>query len=341
MNFMGDTVFLNSRPRRNRASKKLREGLKETNLSSSSLIQPIFVADDTRDIVSLPGIKRFSLEDLKVYCFEKLKNSNLAGVLLFAAIDESKKNSKASEAINPHGLLPQAISLVKKTVPNMLVFSDVALDPFSSDGHDGLVEKEQILNDETVEVLAQMSVVHARAGADFIAPSDMMDGRVGAIRKVLDKAGFKNTGILSYTAKYASSFYGPFRGALDSKPRFGDKKTYQMDYRNKKEALRELKEDEAEGADMVMIKPALSYLDIIQDFKHNTTLPIVAYNVSAEYAMVKAAAEKGWIDENAVQEEILTSIKRAGADLIVTYSALDMENLLIRKNERERRGEKE
>lgn len=321
-------MFLSSRPRRNRASKKLREGLKETSLSSNCLIQPIFVADETQEIGSLPGVKKYSLKDLEVFCNERLKNSNVAGVLLFAAIEESKKDSKATEALNPEGLLPKAISLVKKNLPEMTVFSDVALDPFSSDGHDGLVEEGKVLNDETLEVLAQMSVVHAKAGVDYIAPSDMMDGRVKAIRKALDESGFKNTGILSYTAKYASSFYGPFRGALDSKPRFGDKKTYQMDYRNKKEALRELKEDEAEGADMVMVKPALSYLDIIQDFKRSTNLPVVAYNVSAEYAMVKAAAEKGWVDENAVQEEILTSIKRAGADLIVTYAALDMEELL-------------
>jgi len=318
-------MFLSSRPRRNRSYKKLREGLKETNLSIGSLIQPIFVAEKTQDIESLPGIKKLSLKDLESFCQERLRNSQISGVLLFSAIDESKKDSQATEALNPEGLLPQAISIVKKTVPELLVFSDVALDPFSSDGHDGLVKDGEVLNDESLEVLSKMAVVHAKAGVDFIAPSDMMDGRVQAIRQALDENGFKNTGILSYTAKYASSFYGPFRGALDSKPRFGDKKTYQMDYRNKKEALRELKEDEKEGADMVMVKPALSYLDIIQDFKNSTNLPIVAYNVSAEYSMVKAAAERGWIDEIAVQEEVLTSIKRAGADLIVTYSALDLE----------------
>jgi porphobilinogen synthase len=321
-------MFLSSRPRRNRSLRKLRDGIKETHLSASSLIQPIFVADKTEDISSLPGMKKYSLKDLEVFCSERLKRSNIAGVILFASIADEKKNVKASEALNPDGLLPKAISLVKKMLPDMVVFSDVALDPFSSDGHDGLVKGEEILNDETLEVLSAMSVVHAQAGVDFVAPSDMMDGRVRAIRKALDESGFKNTGVLSYTAKYASSFYGPFRGALDSKPRFGDKKTYQMDFRNKKEALRELKEDESEGADMVMVKPALSYLDIIQDFKNNTHLPVVAYNVSAEYSMVKAAAEKGWIDEQAVQEEVLTSIKRAGADLIITYSALDMDELL-------------
>ena len=324
-------MFLNSRPRRNRALKKLREGLRETSLGSNSFIQPIFVANQTEEIESLPGIKKYSLKNLEIFCNERLKNSNITGVLLFAAIEDFKKDSKGSEALNPRGLLPQAISLVKKILPDMVVFSDVALDPFSLDGHDGLVKEGEVLNDETLEVLSQMSLVHAEAGVDFVAPSDMMDGRVRAIRKSLDEGGFKNTGILSYTAKYASSFYGPFRGALASKPRFGDKKTYQMDYRNKKEALRELKEDELEGADMVMVKPALSYLDIIQDFKKNTTLPVVAYNVSAEYAMVKAAAARGWVDEGAVQEEILTSIKRAGADLIVTYAALDMEDFLDMK----------
>jgi len=321
-------MFLSSRPRRNRFNKRLRDGLKEVQLSASCFIQPIFIADESGPIESLPGVNKYSLKDLETYCLSELKASKLSGVLVFASIADSLKDDKGSEALNPEGLLPQAIKVIKKAIPDMPVFSDVALDPFSIDGHDGLVKNGEILNDESVTTLAQMSLVHAQAGVDFVAPSDMMDGRVGAIRKHLDENGFKNTGILSYTAKYASSFYGPFRGALDSKPRFGDKKTYQMDYRNKKEALRELKEDEKEGADMLMVKPALSYLDIIQDFKMNSKLPIVAYNVSAEYAMVKAAAEKGWIDEKAIQEEILTSIKRAGADLIITYSALDFSKIL-------------
>ena len=209
--------------------------------------------------------------------------------------------------------------------------SDVALDPFSLDGHDGLVENGIILNDESVDVLSMMSLVHAKAGVDFVAPSDMMDGRVAAIRNTLDKNGFTGTGIVSYTAKYASSFYGPFREALNSAPGFGDKKTYQMDFRNKTESLRELKADIEEGADMVMVKPALSYLDIIQNFKRESTVPVVAYNVSAEYSMVKLAAQAGLVNEFDIQYEVLTSIKRAGADLIVTYSALEMESALNNK----------
>ena len=316
---------LSSRPRRNRSNSKLREALKGVVLTSSSLIQPVFVADKTSHIASLEGLKKHSLKDLELYCDEVLKPSKIAGVLLFASIDEDKKSKDAAEALNPKGLLPEAIRIIKSKLPDLLVFSDVALDPFSSDGHDGLVKEGRVVNDESVDVLVEMSLVHAKAGVDFVAPSDMMDGRVKKIREALDENNFIETGILSYTAKYASSFYGPFRGALDSKPRFGDKKSYQMDFRNKKEALRELAEDIKEGADMVMVKPALSYLDIIQDFKNNTNLPVVAYNVSAEYSMVKAASEKGWIDGDCVQDEILMSIKRAGADIIITYDALDFE----------------
>jgi len=316
---------LSSRPRRNRSKSSLREALKEVSLKPSSLIMPIFIADASSPIASLDGMMKHSLKDLEVYCDNVLKKSSIAGVLLFASVDESKKNKDATEALNPNGLLPEAIRIIKSKIPDMLIFSDVALDPFSSDGHDGLVKEGRVVNDESVDVLVKMSLVHAEAGVDFIAPSDMMDGRVKRIREALDDKNFTDTGILSYTAKYASSFYGPFRGALDSTPKFGDKKTYQMDFRNKKEALRELAEDEKEGADMVMVKPALSYLDIIQDFKNNTNLPVVAYNVSAEYSMVKAAAEKGWIDGNSVQDEILMSIKRAGADIIITYDALDFE----------------
>lgn len=322
---------LSSRPRRNRFLKNLREGIKEVNLDSSSLVQPVFVSEHTEAIKAMPGVKKYSLEDLEKLCKETLKNSKICGVLLFASIDKNLKTKKAEEALNPEGLLPKAIKIVKEHAPDMVVMSDVALDPFSSDGHDGLVENGTILNDESVDVLSMMSLVHAKAGVDFVAPSDMMDGRVAAIRNTLDKNNFKNTGILSYTAKYASSFYGPFREALDSAPGFGDKKTYQMDFRNKTESLRELKADIEEGADMVMVKPALSYLDIIQNFKKESTVPVVAYNVSAEYSMVKLASDAGLVNEFDIQYEVLTSIKRAGADLIVTYSALDMEAVLNSK----------
>lgn len=319
---------LSSRPRRNRYLKSLREGLKEVNLVATSLIQPLFVSEKTEPIAAMPGVNKFSLKDLEKLCKESLVDSKICGVLLFASVAQSLKTKKADEALNPDGLLPQAIKIVKEHASHLVVMSDVALDPFSSDGHDGLVKGGVILNDETVEVLSMMSLIHAKAGVDFVAPSDMMDGRVAVIRDTLDKNNFINTGILSYTAKYASSFYGPFREALDSVPGFGDKQTYQMDFRNKTESLRELRADIAEGADMVMVKPALSYLDIIQNFKKESTVPVVAYNVSAEYTMVKLAAKAGFVNEFDIQYEVLTSIKRAGADLIVTYSALEMEAAL-------------
>ncbi len=318
---------LASRPQRNRKSNALRDAVAETNLSIKSLIQPLFVSYETLSIKTLFDQKKYSLKDFRVFCKERLSKSKIMGVLLFASIKNSLKNSNATEALNPKGLLPQAVQIVKKECPHLEVMTDVALDPFSLDGHDGIVKGGRILNDETVEILKKMSLIHAKAGADWVAPSDMMDGRVGRIREYLDEKGFKDVNILSYTAKYASSFYGPFRSALDSKPKFGDKKTYQMDYRNKKEALRELKADEIEGADMVMVKPALSYLDIILKFKNHTKLPIAAYNVSGEYAMVKAAAAARLIDGDAVQNEIITSIFRAGADVVITYAALSLEDM--------------
>lgn len=317
-----------NRPRRNRKSKALREAYAETSLKVESLIQPLFVAEKTETIDALFGQKKLSLKDLEVFCEETLSKTKILGVLLFASVEEDLKDKEASEALNSKGLLPEAVRIVKKTCPHLEVFTDVALDPFSSEGHDGLVKNGTILNDETLEVLKKMSLVHAQAGADWVAPSDMMDGRVGAIRAHLDEHGYQNVGILAYTAKYASSFYGPFRAALDSAPSFGDKKTYQMDFRNKKEALRELHEDILEGADMVMVKPALSYLDIVAKFKETSDVPVAAYNVSGEYAMVKSAAEKSLIDGEAVQNEILTSIFRAGADVILTYAALETERLL-------------
>lgn len=306
----------------------MRDAVAETCLRASSLIQPLFVAEKTKDIESLFDQKKLSLKDLRTFCETKLKNSKIMGVLLFASIDESLKNTQASEALNEKGLLPEAVRIVKEVCPHLEVLTDVALDPFSSDGHDGLVVGGEVLNDQTVEILKKMALVHAKAGADWVAPSDMMDGRVSEIRAHLDEHGFENVNILSYTAKYASAFYGPFRSALDSTPKFDDKKTYQMDFRNKTEALRELSEDLLEGADMVMVKPALSYLDVIAKFKENSDVPVAAYNVSGEYAMVKLAAKQGLIDGEAVQNEILTSILRAGADVILTYSALEVEQLL-------------
>ncbi len=254
----------------------------------------------------------------------------IKSVLIFVKCDDSFKDNTGKESWNPNGLMQTAIKAIKDAVPEMVVMTDVALDPYSIYGHDGIVnpEKGTILNDETVEALTQMSLSHALAGADFIAPSDMMDGRIGAFRTALEADGYTNVGIMSYTAKYASCFYGPFRDALDSAPGFGDKKTYQMNYANRIEALNELYNDEAEGADIVMVKPAMAYLDIIREIKNATTLPVSAYHVSGEYAMIKAAAANGWLDEDKAIIESMTSIKRAGADLIATYFAKDAVKLI-------------
>lgn len=249
-------------------------------------------------------------------------------VLLFVKSKDELKDNKGTEALNPGGLMQRSIRAIKEAVPEMLVMTDVALDPYSSFGHDGIVENGEIVNDPTVEVLASMSVSHAKAGADFVAPSDMMDGRIGAIRKALEENGFSGTGIMSYSAKYASCFYGPFRDALDSAPGFGDKKTYQMDYSNRLEAVKETLLDVEEGADIVMVKPALSYLDIIREVKNAVNVPVSAYNISGEYAMIKAAAKMGWLDEDKAILETLTSIRRAGADLIATYFAKQAVRLL-------------
>ena len=252
----------------------------------------------------------------------------LKAVLLFVKCADQLKDNKGTEALNPDGLMQRSIRAIKQAVPEMLVMTDIALDPFSSYGHDGVVEGNEILNDATVEVLAAMSVSHAAAGADFVAPSDMMDGRIGAIRKALEENNFTQTGIMSYSAKYASCFYGPFRDALDSAPGFGDKKSYQMNYANRVEAVRETLMDVEEGADIVMVKPALSYLDIIREIKNEVRVPVSAYNISGEYAMIKAAAQRGWIDEDKAILETLTSIKRAGADLIASYFAKDAVRLI-------------
>lgn len=321
-----------SRPRRNRKNSGTRNLVRETQLTPHDFIYPVFIVEGKKQkqpISALPGQFRYSIDELLHVC-EEVEKLHIPGIVLFPKIDDTLKNPNATEALNKNGLVPKTIREIKKKFPDLVVFTDIALDPFSSDGHDGIVKNGEIVNDETLQILAKMSVVHAEAGADFVAPSDMMDGRVRNIRQSLDDHDFKNVGILSYTAKYASSFYGPFRSALDSAPRAGDKKSYQMDPANSREALRELKLDIAEGADMVMVKPALPYLDIIRLFKQHSSLPIAAYNVSGEYAMIKAAGEKGWINETAVRDEALLSIKRAGADIIFSYFALEFARDYIR-----------
>lgn len=313
-------------PRRNRIlrqSAAIRSLVTETTLSPNDFIVPLFIVegkDIKQEISSMPGYYRLSI-DQAVKEVKEIWSMGLKSVLLFVKCRDELKDNKGTEALNPEGLMQQSIKAIKNAVPEMLVMTDVALDPFSSFGHDGIVENEEILNDATVDVLAKMSVSHAQAGADFVAPSDMMDGRVAAIRQALEENNFTKTGIMSYSAKYASCFYGPFRDALDSAPGFGDKKTYQMNYANRIEAIRESLMDVEEGADIVMVKPALSYLDIIREVKNAVNVPVSAYNISGEYAMIKAAAKMGWIDEDKAIMETLTSIKRAGADLIATYFA--------------------
>lgn len=318
------------RARRNRRTAAIRGLVRETTLAVEDLILPLFFHDDDGDveIASMPGCVRWSLKGL----VEEVVNAYRLGiraVVLFPKIEEGLKSGDGAEALNDDGLVPRAIRAIKTACPGVCVITDVALDPYNSDGHDGLVVRGgdgelRILNDETVRVLTGQALVHARAGADVVAPSDMMDGRVGAIRMALDAAAFEEVGILSYTAKYASAFYGPFRGALDSAPKEGDKKTYQMDPGNVREALRELFLDEEEGADMVMVKPAGPYLDVIVRLRDETTLPIAAYQVSGEYLMIKSACASGWLDEKAVVMESLLGIKRAGADMILTYFAKDV-----------------
>lgn len=321
-----------SRPRRNRKSPAMRNLIRETNLSSHDLIAPLFVIEGknlSEPIASMPGISRLSIDLLVKEC-QELYSLGVPCVSLFPAIDGALKDPRASEAYNPHGLYQRAIKEVKNAIPELLIMTDVALDPYSSDGHDGLVDPKsgEILNDATLEVLAKMSLVQARAGSDILGPSDMMDGRIGFIRDALDEENLTNTAIMSYAAKYASAFYGPFRDALGSAPKKGDKKTYQMDYANVREALREAYLDESEGADILMVKPGLPYLDVIKTLRDNTTLPMAAYNVSGEYAMVKAAAEKGWIDGEKVMIEMLWAFKRAGSDMILTYFAKEAARVL-------------
>ncbi|RPD38050.1 porphobilinogen synthase [Chitinophaga barathri] len=319
--------------RRNRILRNtpaIRAMVAETILTPNDFIAPLFITEGKgvkEEISSMPGYFRHSL-DGTVQEVKELWAMGIKSVLLFIKCADELKDNKGTEALNPDGLMQRAIKAVKDAVPGMVVMTDVALDPFSSYGHDGIVEGEEIVNDATVEVLAQMSVSHAQAGADIIAPSDMMDGRILAIREALEENNFTKTGIMAYSAKYASCFYGPFRDALDSAPGFGDKKTYQMDFANAREALRETLMDVDEGADIVMVKPAMAYLDIIRLIKDSVTLPVSAYHVSGEYAMIKAAAKMGWINEEKAIIESLTSIKRAGADLIATYFAKDAVRLL-------------
>lgn len=311
------------RLRRNRRSSVIRNLIAETSLTPAQLIYPLFLCegkDQKIPIVSMPGQFRLSA-DLLLQEIAECQTLGVHSFALFPAIRDSLKNSQATESFNPQGLLPTTVKMIKDRFPESCVITDVALDPYSSDGHDGIVRDGKILNDETIEVLVKMSVVQARAGADMVAPSDMMDGRIGEIRKALDSESLTDTGILAYSAKYASSFYGPFRDALESAPKFGDKKTYQMDPRNSREALLEAELDVQEGADMIMVKPALAYLDVIQLLKQNFSTPIAAYNVSGEYAMIKAAAQNGWLDGEKAMMESLMAIRRAGADMILTYFA--------------------
>ena len=313
-----------------RVSPAIRAMVAETILKPSDFMAPLFVTEGENvkeEISSMPGYFRYSL-DLTIKEVKELWSLGIKSVLLFVKAPDSVKDNKGTEAVNPNGLMQRAIRGIKNAIPEMVVMTDVALDPYSTYGHDGIVDGTEIVNDVTVEVLARMSLSHAQAGADFVAPSDMMDGRILAIRNILEENGFDKTGIMAYSAKYASCFYGPFRDALDSAPGFGDKKTYQMDYANSREAIKETLMDIEEGADIVMVKPAMAYLDIMRIIKDRTTVPVSAYHVSGEYAMIKAAAERGWLDENKAIIESMTSIKRAGADIIATYFAKDAVKLL-------------
>jgi porphobilinogen synthase len=315
--------YLIRRPRRNRQSAAIRDLVQETQVSVNDLIFPMFLMEGSRiksEITSMPGIYRFSLDTL-LEELQEVSDLGIKGVCLFPNYPESKKDKYASESVNPDTLYLKALRAVKDKFPDLALMTDVAMDPYSADGHDGFVENGQIINDITIDILGKMAVAQAQAGADIIGPSDMMDGRVAHIRQALDNEGHTNVSIMSYTAKYASAFYGPFRDALDSAPRFGDKKTYQMNPANVREALIEGQLDYAEGADFLMVKPALAYLDVIKTLNDNFDVPIAAYNVSGEYAMLKAAAQNGWLDGPKSMLEVLMSIRRAGAKVILTYFA--------------------
>jgi porphobilinogen synthase len=323
-------MYLQRRNRILRQSPAIRAMVAETILTPHDFIVPLFIDEGKgveQEIPSMPGYFRRSI-DGTVKEVKELWGLGIKSVLLFVKSKDELKDNTGREAWNPDGLMQRSIKAIKEAIPGIIVMTDVALDPYSSYGHDGIVADGEIVNDPTVEALVKMSLSHAAAGADWVAPSDMMDGRIGAIRRGLEENNFIRTGIMAYSAKYASCFYGPFRDALDSAPGFGDKKTYQMDYANRTEAVKEALMDVEEGADIIMIKPALPYLDIIREVKNAVTVPVSAYNISGEYAMIKAAAKMGWIDENKAILETLTSIKRAGADLIATYFAKDAVKLL-------------
>lgn len=323
------------RNRRLRTNEAIRNLVKETIITPNDFLVPLFVVEGKNikeEIASMPNYFRFSL-DLLEKEVKELWGMGLKSVLLFVKVPDNLKDNKGTEALNPDGLMQRAIKTVKNAVPEMLVMTDVALDPYSVYGHDGIVENGQILNDASAEVLAKMALSHAQAGANFVAPSDMMDGRILKMREILENNSFNNTGIMSYSAKYASAFYGPFRDALDSAPVDAkdipkDKRTYQMDPANRTEALRETQMDIDEGADIVMVKPGLCYLDIVRDLKNNFEVPVAVYQVSGEYAMIKAASEKGWLDHDAVILEQTLAIKRAGADIIASYFAKDVVKLI-------------
>ena len=319
-------MFPINRNRRLRNSKVIRDLVSENKINLNDLIVPLFIVEGKKikeEIKSMPNYFRMSIDiiEKEVKVLYKL---GLKSVLLFVKVPEKLKDNKGLEAINPNGLMQKAIKTVKNSIPEMVVITDVALDPYSIYGHDGIVKDNKILNDSTNDVLAKMALSHAKSGADIIAPSDMMDGIILKIRETLELNNFHETAIMSYSVKYASSFYGPFRDALNSKPGFGNKKTYQMDFRNRNEAFLEVENDIKEGADIIMIKPGLSYLDIIRDIRENFSLPIAVYQVSGEYSMVKAAAEKGWLNENKIIIEQLTAFKRAGASMIVSYHSIDI-----------------
>lgn len=323
------------RNRRLRTSEAIRSLVRETIITPNDFLVPLFVVEGKgvkEEIASMPNYFRFSL-DLLENEVKTLWSLGLKSVLLFVKVPDNLKDNKGTEALNPSGLMQRAIKTVKNVCPEMLVMTDVALDPYSIYGHDGIVKNNTILNDETAEVLTEMSVSHAHAGANFVAPSDMMDGRILTIREALEDSGFTDTGIMSYSAKYASAFYGPFRDALDSAPVDlvdipKDKKTYQMDFANRFEALRETEMDIDEGADIVMVKPGMAYLDILRDIKNTFDVPVAVYQVSGEYAMIKAAAQKGWLDHNQIMMESTIAFKRAGADIIASYFAKDIVKLI-------------
>lgn len=323
-------MYLQKRGRILRQSPAIRSLIAETTLTPNDFIAPLFIDEGENvnfEIPSMPGYYRRSL-DGTLKEVKELWSLGVKSVLLFIKAPDELKDNKGKESWNPDGLMQRSIKAIKNALPEMVVMTDVALDPYSSYGHDGIVENGEIVNDPTVEALVRMSLSHATAGADFVAPSDMMDGRIGAIREALEHNNFTRTGIMAYSAKYASCYYGPFRDALDSAPGFGDKKTYQMDYANRIEAVKEALMDEDEGADIVMVKPAMAYLDIIREVKNSVTIPVSAYHVSGEYAMIKAGAIMGWVNEEKAIIESLTSIKRAGADLIATYFAKDAAKLI-------------